>query len=86
MSLILPKELDEWVRAEVAAGRARSAEDLTRDALEAHKRRIEAFRTSLQEAEAEADRDGWLEGDAVLAEMDEMISTYERESDQAAQG
>jgi Arc/MetJ-type ribon-helix-helix transcriptional regulator len=83
MTLTLPKHLDEWVRAEVAAGRARSAEDLACDALEAHRRQVEAFRASLEAAVAEADRDGWLEGDDVLAEMDDMIAALEREADEA---
>ena len=80
-TLTLPKHLDEWAQSEVAAGRAKSVEDLAREALEAHRARVEAFRSSLQAAVDEAERDGWLEGEDVLGEMDDMIAALEREAD-----
>lgn len=80
MSIVLPKHLKEWAEAEVKAGRAESVDLVALQALEAHRNRTEAFRASLHAAVAEADRDGWLEGESVLAEMDAMIKSIERET------
>lgn len=80
MSIVLPKHLEEWAEGEVRAGRARSVDAVAQQALEAHKRQVEAFRASLDAAVAEANRDGWLEGETVLADMDAMISALEREA------
>ncbi len=80
MSIALPKHLQEWAEAEVKAGRAESVDKLAFLALEAHRARTEAFRASLEAAVVEANRDGWLEGEAVLAEMDAMIDMIERET------
>lgn len=80
MSIVLPKHLEEWAEAEVKAGRAKSVDALALQALESHRRQVEAFRASLDAAVAEADRDGWLEGDAVLGEMDALIDDLEREA------
>ena len=41
---------------------------------------MEAFRASLDDAVAEADRDGWVEGEDVLVWMDSMIADLEREA------
>lgn len=80
MMLSLPKHFETWARAEVAAGRASSVEALTAQALEAHRLRVEAFRASLDTAVVEADRDGWIDGDDFLAEMDALIDGLEREA------
>jgi putative addiction module CopG family antidote len=80
MTITLPKHLEDWAEAEVKAGRAQSVDELARQALELHRRQTEAFRTSLEAAVTEADRDGWLEGDAVLADMDAMIDALEGEA------
>ena len=40
--------------------------------------RRRAFMAMLQEAEQEADRDGWVTLDEVLAEMDQIIAEAER--------
>jgi hypothetical protein len=80
MTLSLPKSFENWARAEVAAGRAVSVEALATEALESHRARVETFRASLDKAVNEADRDGWIEGDAFLAEMDTLIEGLEREA------
>lgn len=80
MSIILPKHLEDWAEAEVRAGRAKSVDALAQQALEAHRRQVESFRASLEAAVAEANRDGWLEGETVLADMDAMITELEREA------
>jgi hypothetical protein len=80
MTIPLPRQFQVWAEAEVAAGRAGSVERLAQQALEAHQRQVEAFRLSLDAAVAEADRDGWIEGDAFLANMDGLIESLEREA------
>lgn len=80
MTIPLPPQFQKWAEAEVAAGRADSVEQLATRALEAHRLHVESFRASLDVAISEADRDGWIEGDAFLAEMDELIDSLEREA------
>ncbi len=80
MTIPLPRQFQAWAEAEVAAGRAESVEQLAQQALEAHQRQVETFRFSLDAAVAEADRDGWIEGDAFLANMDGLIESLEREA------
>lgn len=75
MTIPLPPQFQLWAEAEVAAGRAESIEKLAEQAMEAHRVRL-----SLDAAVDEADRDGWIEGDACLAEMDAMIDELEREA------
>lgn len=80
MTVPLPREFQIWAEAEVAAGRAESVEKLVTHALEAHRMQAEKFRASLDAALSEADRDGWIEGDVFLAEMDSLIESLEREA------
>ncbi len=80
MTIPLPQKFQIWAEAEVAAGRAESIEMLASQAMEAHRVQVEKFRLSLDEAIAEANRDGWIEGDAFLADMDAMIDELEREA------
>lgn len=80
MTIPLPRAFQIWAEAEVAAGRAESVEKLAAQALEAHKLQVETFRASLDAAISEADRDGWIEGEAFLAEMDALIDDLEREA------
>lgn len=80
MTIPLPRGFEAWAEAEVAAGRAKSVADLAAQALEAHRIQTEKFRSSLDQAIEEADRDGWIEGDAFLAEMDMLIENLERDA------
>ncbi len=80
MTIPLPRGFQIWAEAEVAAGRAESVETLAAQALEAHRRHVENFRASLSDAVAEADRDGWIEGERFLADMDALIDDLEREA------
>jgi hypothetical protein len=80
MTIPLPRQFQLWAEAEVAAGRTESVETLAERALEMHRIQVEQFRNSLDHAIAEADRDGWIEGDDVLAEMDLLIADLEREA------
>lgn len=68
-TITLPKDLEDWARAEVAAGRADSVEHAAQKAIAGYRAQMETFRASLDEAEAEAEREGWLDADAVFAEL-----------------
>ncbi len=80
MTIPLSPQFQRWAEAEVAAGRAESVEKLAEQALDAHRVQVEKFRTSLDQAVTEADRDGWIEGDAFLADMDALIDALEHEA------
>lgn len=69
MTITLPKELETLVEREVAEGRFPSANQLVADAVRAHLEELAAFRATLDEAKAEADRDGWLSWDEVKAQL-----------------
>jgi hypothetical protein len=67
--ITLSPELEAWARAEVAAGRAKDVEHAAQKAIAGYRSQMEGFRQTLDEAEAEAARDGWLDADAVFAEL-----------------
>ncbi len=68
-AITLPPDLLAWARAEVAAGRGASIEDVAKNAISRYRTQMETFRRSLDEAEAEADREGALDAEAVFAEL-----------------
>ncbi|MGD9814409.1 MAG: hypothetical protein AB7Q23_04820 [Hyphomonadaceae bacterium] len=67
--ITLPPDLEAWARAEVAAGRAQSVEHAAQKAIAGYRAQMDSLSRSLDEAEAEAEREGWLEADAVFAEL-----------------
>jgi hypothetical protein len=54
-AITLPKDLEAWAEAEVAAGRAESVGVLTAKAVAGYRRQLAQLRESLDAAEAEAD-------------------------------
>jgi Arc/MetJ-type ribon-helix-helix transcriptional regulator len=68
-AITLPPDLEAWARAEVAAGRGASIEEVAKNAITRYRVQMEKFRRSLDEAEAEADREGALDAEAVFAEL-----------------
>jgi antitoxin ParD1/3/4 len=74
----LTPELERFARECVEAGRYNNVSEVVRSALrllqEAEERRRH-FQDMLREAEAEADRDGTHELEAVLREVDDIIDT-----------
>jgi hypothetical protein len=67
-TITLPPDLLAWAQAEVTAGRAESVEALVERRLREGQKWDEFIR-SLKEAEAEADRDGWLDANGVFDEL-----------------
>ena len=78
----LTPELERFARECVSDGRYNNVSEVVRDALrrlqEAEERR-RAFTKSLDDAVAEAERDGWISAEDVLTEMDRVIDELERE-------
>jgi Arc/MetJ-type ribon-helix-helix transcriptional regulator len=68
-SIALPKDLEEWARAEVAAGRAASVETFVVDAMREHRDLREAHRALVMDGYADLDEGDVLdepEADAAL--------------------
>jgi hypothetical protein len=68
-AITLPKEFESWAEAQVAAGRAGSVEAFTQEILSRHMAGVEKLRASLDAAEAEAERDGYIDAEVVFAEL-----------------
>ena len=68
-AITLPADLEAWARAEVAAGRGKTVEDVANNAIARYRAQMETFRRSLDEAEAEAGREGALDAEAVFSEL-----------------
>ena len=84
--ITLPADLEAWARTEVGAGRAASVEAAIAKGVRGYRLAMETFRKSLDDAEAEADRDGWIPGDQFMRELDQWIIdlTVEAEREEAA--
>ena len=77
----LPPALETFVRERVESGEYESVSAVLLDGLRALERRHAAradLTKSLIEAEEEAERDGWIPLDEVLAEMEAVITEAER--------
>ncbi len=78
----LTPELERFAREVVAEGRYNNVSEVVRQGLrmlqEAEERR-RAFTKTLDDAVAEAERDGWISVEDALAEMDAIIDEVERE-------
>lgn len=78
MSVVtLPQDFEAWAQAEVAAGHATNIEQIVCKAVQGYRTGLEAFRQSLDDAIAEADRDGWLSADEVFDYVEERIEARE---------
>jgi hypothetical protein len=80
IAITLPPDLEAWARAEVAAGRAESVEAAIARGVRGYKLGTEAFRKSLDDAKAEAERDGWIPGDVFMRELDQWIAELSLEA------
>ena len=66
----LHADVEAWIKSEISAGRAEDAEHVVDRALRGYKAALEDFRKSLDDAEAEADRDGWLSVEEVFGPIE----------------
>ena len=77
----LPPELEQFAAEAVATGRYRDTADVMRAAVDLLKRQELAranFIASLEAAEAESEREGWLTAEEVHAEMTALINEAQR--------
>ena len=71
-AITLPKNLEAWAEAEVAAGCAESVEDLIAKAVTGYRRQLEAFRATLDAAEAEIAAGQGIPAEIVFAELEAL--------------
>lgn len=77
MDVTLSPELERFAAEAIAAGRFRDRDELVAAGVELLRRseaERAAFVRSLEEAEAEAERDGWHSLDDIMAEADRIIA------------
>jgi antitoxin ParD1/3/4 len=77
----LTPELERFARECVDSGRYNNVSEVMRAALRMMQEREERrrqFDAMLDEAVAEADRDGWVSHEAVMAELDAIIEEAEK--------
>lgn len=73
----LPPDLEQFATEAVAAGRYRDTAEVVRAGVQLLQRaeaEVVEFVASLETARDEANRDGWVSLDEMLAEMDQIIS------------
>ncbi len=68
-NVILPKDIEELVEAEIAAGYAKDAQSLVASAVRGHLERLKILRQSLDEAEADYRENGGTPWDVVRADL-----------------
>jgi putative addiction module CopG family antidote len=76
-NVTLPPELERFAEEAIAAGRYRDLSDALAAGLRLLQRQEQAraeFVASLEEAEAESDREGWHSLEEVMAEADQIIA------------
>jgi len=81
VNVTLPPALEAFAREQVASGQYDSVSDVLLDGLRAMERRHAArnsFTASLVAGEEEAEREGWIPLDDVLAEMEGIVAEAER--------
>lgn len=81
VNVTLPPALEAFARERVESGEYESVSDVLLDGLRAMERRHANradFTKTLIDAEEEAERDGWIPLDDVLAEMEAVVTDVER--------
>ncbi len=74
--MALPPDLEQFAAEAVAAGRYRDTAEVVRAGvklLQHAETEVAEFAVSLEAARDEANRDGWVSLDDMLAEMDQII-------------
>ena len=77
----LTPELERFARECVETGRYNNVSEVMRAALrmlQEREQRLRQFNASLDEAVAEADRDGWISHEDVMAEIDAILEGTEK--------
>jgi hypothetical protein len=71
-AITLPKDLEAWAEAEVAAGRAESVGALATVVLTTYRRQMDAFRASLDEASADVKAGNGIPLEEIMAEFERL--------------
>jgi hypothetical protein len=77
--IYLHPELDTWVKEQVAKGLAASVEALVGGAVLARKRDTEWLDKLFSATLAAVEREGWIDGDQVLRDMDQWTRDLDLE-------
>jgi hypothetical protein len=78
-SITLPPDLENWANTQVAQGASPSVEALVTSAMDARKREADWLDMMVKDALESVNRDGWVDGEVVLAEMDKWIAELDQE-------
>ena len=78
-NIILPPHLDEWAKSQVAQGAEPDVGAVVEKALLASKSDSDWVNQKVAEALASVEKEGWVDGDTVLAQMDQWIVELDQE-------
>lgn len=79
MTITLPPELEQQIEAEVAAGRAKSAEGLVADAVRAHLAGLADLRQTLDEAEEDYRKNGGVPWEDVKTRLAQRLADADKD-------
>jgi hypothetical protein len=69
----LPQELEDWAKAQVANGLAPSVDALVEEVVSARKKDADWLDKMVKDALDSVEQHGWVDGETVLAELDQWI-------------
>lgn len=81
-AITLPKDLEDWARAEVAAGRAKNMDELIARALETHRAAVGDVRSLLDEARAQVARGEFVTLEEFRGRIRQRVATLKEEADE----
>ena len=81
-TITLPKDLEDWARAEVAAGRAASLDDLVVQALEERRGAVEDIKALLDDARAQVARGEAISLEAFRAHVDGRLARLRAQAEE----
>jgi hypothetical protein len=70
-----PPDLQAWAEAEVRAGHAASIQFLVEEAVKQHRLNDACYRALVDDAYRAGEAEGWLDGEAVLRELEASLET-----------
>lgn len=80
-TITLPKDLEDWARAEVVAGRAASLDDLVAQALAERRGGAEGVKAMLDAARAQSERGERVDAAVVVTELRQRADALRRRAE-----
>jgi hypothetical protein len=77
--IYLHPELENWAKSQVSKGMASSVEGLVIEAVVTRKAAGDWLDQSISSALESVEREGWVDGDAILDEIDRWIGELDQE-------